>query len=328
MSKYCLDISLNENIWIIVDILELCAYHCGEASIENIGRLFDIRREHEDEDYEGKDTLLDTYLDNLYAEVAYRIEQIGDAYPFDYSSCETKLVFKNSDDLSPGSYVYLFCLILSNISSKKINNITITNNERNLFEYCSVAAVAGTFNAHAYHFGFPCDDNSGFLNRLKTIFEDNLQNGKVVSQFHAGSSPYIKDGELDVIAWPTNWRPGHPLHLIQCASGANWETKSLMHFKATREFDEWFTRTPNIQMSVGISIPFDLHPEHNGTRKDIESLRSVKFGYILWRNTLPGAVNKGVLLFNQGNAHVDKISKLNDIKTWVVLQRNAIGACA
>ena len=325
MSKYCLDIALDEDIWDIADILELCAYRCGEASIENVGRIFDVRRENEETDFEGANLEMETYLVDLYSEIADRSSQVGASYPFTYSPCQTKLILKSPDDLTEGAYVYLFCLILSNIPKKKLDNIAISNSERNLFEYCSVVAVAGSFNAHSYHFGFPCDDNSGFLDRLKHIFEDTLNNGKVIDSLRPGSSPYIKDGELDVIAWPIDWRPGHTLYLTQCASGANWKSKSLMHFKASDEFEQWFSRKPDAQMNVGISIPFDLHPEFGADRKDIEEVNSVKFGYILWRFTLPPAIDKGISLFNAGTSHIDKIEKLADLKTWVIAQREQIG---
>ena len=324
MSQYCIDISLDEDIWNLIDILELCAYHCGKASIENLGRIFDIRREHEDHDFEDKDVSLDTFMQNLYDEISYRIDNIGDAYPFTYSPCDTNLVFKEDAFLTSGSYIYLFCLLLS---TKHIN-ITITNHERNLFEYCTIVASSGTFHANACHFGFPRTNNSGFLTRLKEIFEDTIGDGEVRDNFPIGVNPNVKDGKIDVIAWPIEWRSGYPIYFVQAASGHNWESKSMKEFKDLTQLTNWFSRLPSSQINVAIAIPHDLYPRYNGTRRQTEQYYATLFGAILWRFSLPKAIDAGEQLYLSGKVIVEKLNELNEIKTWVISQRSSIGACA
>lgn len=324
-NSYCLNISLDKEVWDLVDMLELCAYHCGEASIENIGRIFDTRREHEDLDYEDHETTQDEYTTALYDEVAYRVDKIGDAYPYTYSDCETKLVYKDEEDQTDGSYVYLFCLLLS---TYKIAGIEVLNDERNLFESCTVIGSAGLFQGNSCHFGFPRPNNNGFLERLKEIFEDDIGDGKVREHFEIGVNPNMKDGKIDVITWPLNWRDGHPIYFVQAAAGFNWEDKPPKPFADISKLTHWFSTMPTSKIIDVLAIPHDLHPKRWApTRADTEKYYSTLYGPMIWRFTLPPNVNKGMALLTEASI-IEHIDKLDEIKEWVETQRSLIGKCA
>lgn len=298
---------------------------CSEysiASVAELQRIWDTRRNTEDDDFEGADTDAESFLQIVSAELASRIDQLGSAYPFELSENGETLSLK--EEISPGAYIYLFCLLLSHPKKGVVLNgkylPKITNTTRDLFQASSTLAAAGIVNGNAYSFGFPRPDGTGFLGKLKLVYE-KFGEGKVVDSIPKGASKRPKDEQIDVIAWKDRADGAAGKHYVlgQVASGDNWPGKTIKGAGITRFHGTWFGN-PQIasQALAALFIPFCVIPDEGDSTQDRLHVLSLEFGDVYYRHVLP-------LLAQRGLDHaaefpecvVERTADVGKISAWV-----------
>ncbi len=304
-------------------------------------RYWDTHRETEDSDPSGQrrpedDTDSqgvageddDAFLDSINDELSDRANTLKNSYPFEMAN----EVFKLKQDITESGYIYLFCLLLSHWSEDEVLDGTwipqIDNIVRDLFQACSTLAAAGYIAGNAISFGWPRpDDNPPFLRKLHevyTLFGD----GKVKSAIPPGASPFVKDEEIDIIAWQPS--PALPtLYLLgQVASGENWEAKSIKGGSIDYFHRTWFNPMPISDPSPTIFIPKLIEAIHGGTRLERIEQLAAKFGKIFDRLLVPFYADKGIELADAPE-HSFKIERRTDIpqiRDYVVTQKEALKA--
>jgi len=326
---------LDSDVQTIIDWLEykiLCS-EFGTASISELQRTFDVRRNAENVDFENGNSEENTFLQKLCAEITHRIKCLGKSYPFLLSASGESLEITTS--MTDGAFIYLFCLFLSHFQKGEILDGTylpdITNNVRDLFQACSTLAAAAVVCGHAYSFGFPRPDKSGFLNKLKAVY-GKFGESKVVDTFPRGSARSTKDDQIDVIAWKD--RPdlgaGKVYLLGQVASGNNWPNKSIKGGPIDKFHGTWFV-SPHIssQAMAALFIPFCVIPEEEDTVEERTQVLGLEFGSIYYRHVLPCMAQIGIdLARNQAELVIERLGDIPKIIDWVVAQVNLVRKAA
>jgi hypothetical protein len=329
---------------LLCDWIELKALSnpVGQYRISLLKRLWDIGRnsEHanpagraereEDTDAEGvggDDD--DVFIDSVVTEVESRIEALGGAYPFELVP-GNKLRVVGPPRV--GGYMYLFSLLLTHANGRELLDGTwrpaVDNRVRNLFQACSSVAAAGELRGSAVSFGWPrISASKPFLVRLREVYA-LFGEGEVVEQPKRGVTPYIKDGEIDVIAWkPQRDRAAGTHYLLaQVASGDGWEEKPLSSNAITTFHRNWFVTPPASDARRSIFIPHTVLPRRRGdSRRDRMNAIQATFGTIFDRMRLPLLVQEGVDHAQQRpDVTVEGHYALNSITEWVNLQLIAL----
>jgi hypothetical protein len=307
-----------------IDWLEykiLCSEY-GIGSVSELQRIWDTRRNSEDDDFEGADSDAEVFLQNMSAEILSRVRQLEEAYPFELSPNGGTLSLK--EDLSPGAYIYLFCLFLSHPKKGAVLNgkylPKITNEVRDLFQACSTWAAAALVRGHSYSFGFPRPDGSGFLKKLQIIY-NKFGEGKVVDTIPKGASRRPKDEQIDVIAWKD--RPdgaaGKIYILGQVASGNDWPNKTIKGAAISRFHGTWFSN-PQVasEASAALFIPFCVVPEDGDTTAERVNILTLEFGKIYYRHLLPLLAQQGIEhCKNSPDCVVERVTDIDKITKWV-----------
>lgn len=296
-------------------------YHC--ASFSELARIWDKRRNSENTDFEGSGSAQEEFfLEEVNQIIRERMESLGDCYPFKFSTNEEELIY-DEDSLNDGSIIYLFCLFLSNKNNTDIFDddsfFEIDNKIRDLFQACATWAAAGEVEGHAYSFGFPRPDHSGFLVKLTAIYQ-HFSDGRVRDAPLPGSSVSPKDEEIDIIAWcPKQDKAAGTYYLLgQVASGNNWREKSIKGI-IDPFHQTWFDPMPATQPLSAIFIPFDIIPNKQTTRKEQISMLTRKFGIIFYRYRVPYFARRGLEInkSNQGLI-IERTDEINKISNWVI----------
>ncbi|WP_292993159.1 hypothetical protein [Nitrosomonas sp.] len=308
----------------ICDWFELYAlsseYH--SANFAELARMWDKRRNSEDVDFEGSaSTQEDFFLEEIYQTIRERMEFLKDCYPFRFSENDEELIY-DKDDLNNGSVIYLFCLFLSNTNNDDIFDdasfFEINNKVRDLFQACATWAAAGEVEGHAYSFGFPRPDHSGFLVKLTAIYQ-HFSDGKVRNTPLPGSSVSPKDEEIDIIAWrPRQDNAAGTYYLLgQVASGHNWPDKSIMG--TIDAFHEtWFEIQPASKSISAMFIPFNIIPNRAETREDKISILTRKFGSIFYRYRIPFFAKRGLEISKTDRGlTIERTAEIDNIFGWV-----------
>ena len=166
-----------------------------------------------------------------------RIEErriaLDTAYPFELDNNGDSLTYVPAQP-SVGQAAYILSLVLSNLRalSPILDGSGVHPDDgevrtlRQYFQYFATAALAAEIRGHAWSFGFPRPDSSGFIVKLNEIWQ-YLGDGHVEAQIGAPAHP--KDDRVDVFAArPHPDRlPGFPVAAAQVATGKNAKDKSL-----------------------------------------------------------------------------------------------------
>lgn len=292
------------------------------ASVADLQRIWDVRRNAEDSDFEGSQSDADEFLQSLSSELNYRISRLGNAYPFELSANGESLSLK--ENCSSGAYIYLLCLLLSHPKAGVVLNgrylPRITNKVRDLFQACSTLAAAGEVLGHAYSFGFPRPDGTGFLEKLRIIYT-KFGEGKVVDQVPKGASRKQKDGQIDVIAWKerADGAAGKYYLLGQVASGNDWPNKTIKGAAIHSFHSTWFSN-PQVasQANAALFIPFCIIPEEGDTANERLHVLSHEFGDIYYRHVLPSLAQKGLEhAMSFPDCVIERIADVGEISAWV-----------
>jgi hypothetical protein len=309
----------------------------GRFRISSLARLWDISRETEGSDPEGRmraedDTETegvgggdeDAFLSSILDEISERSDALGASYPFSISGSGTTLQVVGPPCV--GGYIYIFCLLLSHASNSDVLDGTwlpnVNNRVRDLFQACSTVAAAAKVDGCAISFGWPRPNgNPSFLKRLKEVYEI-FGEGVVVDKPRPGVSPAIKDEEIDVIAWtPTHDNaPGTFYMLGQVASGNNWMAKSVKGPPIENFHRNWFQPPPASQPIPSMFIPHSTPPvERGGTRRERLDVLTGVFGIIFDRLRLPRLADEGFILAAamKNELTIERTEDLIDVANWV-----------
>jgi hypothetical protein len=288
------------------------------ASVSELQRIWDVRRNEEGDDFEGAGTDGDVFLQTVSAELSNRIKKLGAAYPFELSDNGESL------SLTAGGHIYLFCLLLSHpkkgpvLNGKYLPNIT--NTVRDLFQACSTLAAAGEVRGNSYSFGFPRPDGTGFLEKLRVVYQ-KFGEGKVVDSVPRGASRKQKDAQIDIIAWKD--RPdraaGKRYVLGQVASGNDWPGKTIKGAAIDSFHKTWFSN-PQVasQATAALYIPFCIIPEADDTVEDRIGVLTHEFGDIYYRDILPLMAQHGIDHAQEmSDCVVERVQDVDRVSAWV-----------
>lgn len=322
---------------LLCDWIELKALSSssGKFRLNSLRRLWDINRETESSDPEGRerredDTDVDgvgggdddVFMDSIVREIEERTEALADTYPFQLTGSSLQVV----GPPTIGGYTYLFCLFLSHANGGELLDgkwlPRVDNAVRDLFQVCSTLAAAAEVNGCAISFGWPRPNNNPpFLRKLKEVYA-MFGEGVVVAAPRPGVSPSPKDEEIDVIAWrPRPDRSPGTLYLLgQVASGENWVGKPIKGPPIDNFHRNWFEPPPPSEAMASIFIPHAVHPAGiEGTRRERMDAITLRYGSIIDRLRLPRLTQDGVGLALEArpNLLIERLDEIKGIENWV-----------
>jgi hypothetical protein len=228
----------------LADWLELraLASHDQDASAGDLKSLLNI---------EGAGGVEDL-LAQTFDEIDYRRTAASESYPFQ----TTGTSIRQTEALSQGMKVYIFCLILSyhGWTSKK----GAKHNPWLLFEELSAYAAAAYVGGMAIVFGTASRDegSSSFCARVDKLSKA-LREGGGYKKFPNVS---VQDGKLDIVAWKESpdRRPSQLILVGQCAAGANWKSK-LSELQPREGFwDNWMQDAPVSPLIRSFFVPHSI----------------------------------------------------------------------
>jgi hypothetical protein len=323
---------------LLCDWLELKALASRQGSFRlgTLRRLWDISRESEGSDPEGRferedDTDIDgvsgyddeAFIDSISDEFGDRAQALGSSYPFRLNSGNALQVVGPPNE---GGYTYLFCLLLTHANGADLLSGSwyprVDNSVRDLFQGCSTVAAAAEVQGCAISFGWPRpNQNPPFLQRLREVYS-LFGEGVVVPQPRPGVSPCPKDEEIDVIAWRPrpDKSPGATYMLGQVASGNNWESKPIKGAPIDNFHRNWFQPPPPSQALASIFIPHAVPPIGlEGTRRERLDAITARYGVIIDRMRLPRLAQDGSALARETSLElvIERMDSLSAIGHWV-----------
>lgn len=320
-------IPLDCDVHVIADWFELhlLASEFRIASIHELQRMWDVRRNAEGFNPEGKKDNPtgndgdEQFAETVLIEIRERIEYLDGAYPFEFNVSGNSLQLKN--DIDVGHNVYLFCLLLSNAKSAEIFeldkfNYELTNFVRDLFQACSAWAAAGAISGSSCSFGFPRPDGSNFLDKLRETYA-LVGEGTVREVPLPGVSPSPKDEGIDIIAWGSrpDHAPGRQYLLGQVATGNNWPNKSVVEY--IKPFHEnWFSDIPSSVPTHAMFVPYCVERGTATLQQKIHILTK-QYGHFYYRYVIPKFAKIGHELGLQHTTAVDRINDIEKVKAWV-----------
>jgi len=306
--------------------LEAIASPDGRIAFGTLVSATALTENKENQDIGDDDAHKDELVLSVQGEIARRLRNIGDDYPFRIDDKGRALEFRTPVSLV-GS-VYLFCLFLSHAFDRTImpDNLApeITNRIRDLFQACSTVAAGGYIQGPAVSFGFPRPDGTEFLKALRRVYR-LFGDGRPCRKPRKASPPKVKDNGVDIIAWRPSIDdlPVMPYLIGQVASGADWEDKSV---KADRnQFHKyWFVEQPASQPQDAMFVPFGLEPANEKQEEDYEALLKDhmqllghKFGNLFYRDRIARHVAHGLQLIADGEQRIERHADLTEVVQWV-----------
>lgn len=307
--------------WLLADWIEfqvLCS-HYKSYRVNDLVRISDEDQDSENQDIGAQDSLNEQYLEEALLELSLRIDCLGEAYPFSFDASGNHLTL--NDNINPGGYVYLYCLIFSHINRDDVLTATPshTNDDRDLMQICATLAAAGDISGNAVSFGFPRPDHSNFLDALKNTYH-RMGEGSIVDNVPPGAPRNEKDGRVDIVAWGNqpDGGAGRMYVLGQVATGDNWSNKSIRG-----EIDPfhniWFSQSPASTPIPSMFIPFCLDVKQDETLNDVIYIKTYIFGTLYYRYRLPLHANIGYNLANTGNddLYIERFNEFNKVTEYV-----------
>ena len=304
------------------DFLELSAFfaHDSSASTSALANQTEIGAADGhadlDEEMRGGD---EEIVSSTVACIESRQRVLGaSAYPFDLDTSGDVLTCRLIQD-SIGHTAYILSLVLSNLRSLSpiLDGSHLHPDEdevkrlRQFFQYFATAALASEIQGSAWSFGFPRPDASGFLDKLRQIWQ-TLGDGSVEVQLGAPRHP--KDDKVDVFAarLHPDRLPGFPLAAAQVATGSDARDKSLKgHLGAFKS--RWFARQPVTEFVAYMVVPFATADD-----QFVDDVRVM--GNVLHRLRMPRRVEDAAQLLETGET-IEGYELLADAAQWVANYR-------
>ena len=192
-----------------------------------------------------------------------------------------------------------------------------------LFQICACLAAGGYTAGDVASFGFPRPTGQGFLTALGETYQ-RFGAGSVRATIPPGFPTSPKDDGIDVIAWRDHpdRMPGKVYLLGQCASGNDWEEKSVLD--RIPQFHGWFSQPPAAHYVPSMFIPFTLH---RGLFDDPDILfedllkskflrEEMRYGIVFDRCRVVH-FSGTCLQMDDSRGDVDGIDQYAEIETWV-----------
>lgn len=275
------------------------------------------------------DTETEALFSDIFGELERRARAAQVAYPFALDGRGTTLTTV-AGPLSDAQIAYVFCLLVSEYRRAELVAKGVFQPHaaavEDLFQVCSTIAAAGLLGGSAVSFGFPRPDGSGFLAAMKRTFEGRVREGWTEATARPGVSSHSKDGGIDVVAWRSfpDELPGKLYLLGQCASGAQYRSKSVRHYLSTFHGD-WFTQSPASPPIDALFVPFVL--DHELTVRRGESLAEARtglylslarsLGVLVDRCRMAYLVGLGLLRAAVAPSDVDRADDIGQVRAWV-----------
>ena len=264
----------------------------------------------------------------VFEELEYRQRVLGPAYPFIVDPAHLTIDRGPENPIThPGRVVYLFCVLASAIREKKLQPVaSMSEAEKEIadvFQICACLAAGGYVSGEVTSFGFPRATGTGFLLALRDAFE-RFGVGQVRTEIPDGLPDSLKDGGIDVIAWRDHpdGMPGKIYLLGQCASGQNWQTKSVVEY-IDQLHGSWFTESPANFSLPAMFIPFTLHRDMSEERRGpfLDAVKRLywhqekRFGIIFDRLRIAHFADS--CMEGVRAVRVDGADQFEAIRTWV-----------
>ena len=336
--------------WIELQALTSARRSASTSIIRSqVRRQSDDRARASDVDADADDTgeaeitdrLSDDLEERVSEELAFRLETIGSAYPFEMVSAQggrSQLLKlrKSWGSAASGELVYVFCLLDSGIRDGLIkcppSARPLVDAIGNVFQVCSCVAVGGYTNAEVVSFGFPRATGTGFLPALQQAW-GRYGSYSILANIPHGFDDKLKDGGVDIIAWRhfSDRFAATLIMFVQVASGLDWKDKEVAG--DVRTLKNWFAGLTIEHFLPAICIPFPLwfdldEPAMNTDGKRTAFITGVqtrfmyrekKFGVIFdrgriarfWAHAL--AADAAKLLSHP----VDGIDQISKVEGWV-----------
>ena len=299
----------------------------------------------EDADYEEEpeitERLADDLEDRLSEELAFRLQTIGSAYPFELVTTpggrSQLLKLRNSwRSAASGELVYVFCLLDSGIRDHLIrcppSARPLVDAIGNVFQICSCVAVGGYTNAEVVSFGFPRATGTSFLPALRQVW-GRYGSYSTLTHIPHGFDDKLKDGGVDIIAWrhfPDRFAATLVM-FVQVASGLDWKDKEVAG--DVRMLKKWFVGPAIEHFLPAICIPFPLWFDLDEPSVDADGDRTAFSNGVQTRFMY--REGKFGVIFDRGriarfSAHaleaeaakllphpVDGIDRISEVESWV-----------
>ena len=302
----------------IADFLELTTFFANDCTtlVSDIANQAIIGAAEEPADLDEE---MRRGVEEVVSGAVLRIEErriaLDTAYPFELDNDGNSLTYIPAQP-SVGQAAYILSLVLSNLRalSPILDGSDVHPDDgevrtlRQYFQYFATAALAAEIRGHAWSFGFPRPDGSGFIAKLKEIWQ-YLGDGRVEAQVGAPECP--KDDQVDVFAArPHPDRlPGFPVAAAQVATGKNVKDKSLRgHLGAFK--GRWFARQPVTDFAPYMIVPFARDQD-----SFVDDVRVM--GNVLHRLRVPRRVEEAEELMG-ANVTVEGYDRLAEAAQWVV----------
>lgn len=308
----------------VADFLELTAFFSNNCSalVSDIANqaMIGAAEDHADLDEEirkGEEEI----ISGTVVRIEERQSALDTAYPFELSSDGGILTYVPAP-ASFGKAAYIHSLVLSNLRalSPILDGSGVHPDDgevrmlRQYFQYFATAALAAEMRGHAWSFGFPRPDGSGFIAKLIEIWQV-LGDGSVAAQ--AGAPLRPKDDQVDIFAArPHSDRlPGFPIAAAQVATGKDAQDKSLRgHLGAFK--GRWFARQPVTDFAPYMIVPFAR--DQDGFIDDVRVM-----GNVLHRLRVPRRVAEAEQLV-AANMTVEGYDQLAEAAKWVADYRASV----
>jgi len=257
----------------LCDWLELAVLSSktSKASLQEVNSEIEIDSDFEPSDFSAENEKQERRVQKVVNAIEERCQSMGNSYPFE----RIGQIFALRSEITEGGFAYLFCLVVSNAANGGLLDGNAAwqpdmKEARNLFQVCATVSAAGYTDGPSYSLGWPRDDSSSFLVKLREIY-GHFGDGRPHAAMPSHGPRDVKDDDVDVVSWREEMdkKPGTLYLLLQAASGANWESKSLIGI-IDRFHSTWFVQPPASQALAGIAVPFVLPSKFDADEDDHE----------------------------------------------------------
>lgn len=305
----------------MVDWLELSAFLSPfeVANVDDVVACEELQQDDAVVDIAERDRQQEELRTSIEAEVKFRQDALGAAYPFEFSEDGEQLSLTAGDDLAGPSTTYLICLILSHVTNSPILSVppkpeTVRLARKRLFQIIATLAAAGHAHGGAVSLGWPREKKESIIDVVGRAAA-GASTGEARAAPHELEPKGAKDGGLDVLAWKPapDGPPPELFFFVQAASGLNWVGKS-----AKGDYEKflycYFQAYPTCNFAFMTICPFRLSEE-------AKRYNQIDHGLISDRTRAPAMVMAALDAARQGAQLIDEVDNFPLLAKWLVRYR-------